>query len=370
MNRRMLLVGALGAAAAFGCTESRAILTDPVSPNAYDYQMLSTGTNLPRGTAVFVFHRNAADATPDSVNVTLNGLDSLATGFYTAWAGDSLGTDGSWRRLTGLLTAVRQDTGFDAIGNAVPAAPISFDFGQQSAITNGGPRTTFTWKFTRASSGLAASDSIQTFMITIEGTNSATTPSASRRPLWARRGEGSAVPASGKAFRTTALKFGNWAPLALNEYLFSATPARGRTYIQANVMETDDSTLARAPMGYYYALFAVKAPPVGQLTGGDTLFMGELTSPWPRRNLSLYNSDSLVTDPLVVLNVPPSILSASGRMSADTIPKLSANAAAGTPYKGYTELRLNLESKNGFRGQMGAGRILAGAIPFFITVGQ
>jgi hypothetical protein len=356
MNRRILMLGAVGALAVGACNENRAILTDPITANAYDFQMVNLATNLPRGTARFRFGNQATD----SVVLTLQGNDSLSTGFYTAWIGDSLGTN--WKRATGLLTAVRQDTGQDAIGNAIPLTPVSFNFGQQSAIQNGGPRTVFTWTFTRASAGLLASDSIQTFMISLEGTNAATAPNASRRPLWARRGDG-----SGASPRSISLRFGNWNTTPLTEYLFSSTPARGRAFIQASLMEVDDSTLARAPMGYYYATYAIKA--ATKTAPGDTVFLGDMTSPYPRRNLSLYNSDSLVTDPLVVLTIPPSILSSSIRMSADSIPKLTANGAT-TPYKGYTEVRTTLENKNSARGRMGPARVLVGSILFFITVGQ
>jgi hypothetical protein len=355
MKNRVLLLTVAGALAVGACTEQRAILTDPVRLNAYDFLMVNTATNLPRGSTRFRF----GNAATDSIVVSLQGADTLGTtGFYTAWIGDSLGTN--WVRATGLVTAVRQDTVLDALGNPVPATPLSFNFGLQSAIQNGGPRTTVTWSFARSSSGLAATDSMQTFLITVESNSTATTPSASRRPLWARRGDG-----SGASPRTISLKFGNWGTTSLTEYRFIATPARGRAFIQGPVLEVNDSTMPRPPVGYYYAVYAIKA--AAGTVAGDTVFVGDLTSPWPRRNLSLYNSDSLVTDPAVVVTIPPSILSGSARMSADTIAKLGSGP---TPYKGYTEVRLSLESKNGIRGRMSEARMLAGSILFFITVGQ
>jgi hypothetical protein len=372
MNRRLLLLGGFAVVSAAACSEKRANLTDPVGASAYGYQMQQTATNLPRGTVRYKFHATPAAVTPDSFVVTLQGIDSLGTsGFYTAWAGDSLGT--TFKRITGVLEAQRTDTTLDAVGNILPAPQPKVTVGTASAIQNGSARTTYTWRFERTNAGLLATDSMVVFLISIEESSTAATP-GSRRPLFARRSEGS--PAAGAASST--LRFGNYAGNPLEQYLYVATPARGRGVVWGNIIEVDDSTMARPPLGYYYAVYAFKDVPPGS-TAGDTLFVGELTSPYPRRNLSLYNADSVRTDPLVVLDNPRSILTGSARISADTVAKLPKGVActgyaAGVnfecPYKGYSQIRLTLESKNGIRGRMSPNRVLGSAFPFVVTAGQ
>ncbi|HYV98337.1 MAG TPA: hypothetical protein VE967_12830 [Gemmatimonadaceae bacterium] len=372
MNRRILVLGGFAILTAAACNEKRALLSDPIGASAYGYQMQQQATNIPRGSVRFKFHATPAAVTPDSFVVTLQGIDSLGpNGFYTAWAGDSLGT--TFKRITGVLEAQRTDTALDALGNVLSQPQPKVTVGTFSAIQNGSARTTYTWRFERTNAGLAATDSMVVFLITVEDNNAATTPNATRRPLWARRSEGG--PAGGLA--TSTLRFGNYAGNPLSQYLFVPTPARGRGVIWGSILEVTDSTLSRPPLGYYYAVYAVKEVPPGQ-TNGDTLFVGDLTSPYPRRNLSLYNADSIRTDPLVVLDIPPSISVGAARISADTVSKLPKDVVCtdygdkvvSCPYKGYSNVRLTLESKNAIRGRMGPARILGAAIPFVVTAGQ
>jgi hypothetical protein len=363
VNRKLLILAGLAVAGAgVACTEERSDLDDTIAPNAYGFQLVGAATNLPRGSARWVFKRNAADARPDSIIVTLSGLDSLDTGFYTAWVGDSLGT--TFKRLTGALSASRLDTTLDQDGNVV-ATPVDIpttdpSMGQKSAIKNGSPRTSYTWIFTRASAGLAASDSMQTFLITLEDSESATEPNATRRPLWARRGQGSPSASNGTA--NASIRFGNYASEIADDYLFSPAPARGRGFFQQDVVIINDSTLVRPPRGYYYA-FYLAGPFYG--AAGDTLFLGPQTSPWPRRHLSQFHADSMITDPLVVLDAPPSILAGSVRVSADTMPGLPADF----PYKGFNEVWLTVAPKVGFIGRMGTARVLRATVPFVINSG-
>lgn len=319
MNRRIVLLSAVGAVAVgVACSENHPTLLKTAAPNAYGFQLQTNGTNLPRGSVRYVI--KGATATPDSVQVTIQGIDSLATGFYTPWIGDSLGT--TWKRATGQLVVARQDTGLDAIGNVFSQPIVTTDLGQQSAVKNGGWKNKYTWTFTRASAGLVAGDSIITFMISLEETNAAATPSASRRPLWSRRsdvGFTAGTSTGGAVTRTLGLRFGNYAPLPLNEYLFSSAPARGRGAFQGQTLLINDSTMARPPMGYYYAVYGAGDfyPPTGS-AASDTIYFGRQKSPWPQRDQvqDQYLSDSLVTDPAVVLAAPPSILAGSFRAEA------------------------------------------------------
>lgn len=377
MNRRLMILGAAGVVSLAACSEKRAILTDPIGATAYGYNMANLATNLPRGTVRFKYHTSAAAVTPESVTVTLSGIDSLSSGFYTAWIGDSLGT--TFKRVTGLLTAVRTDTSLDAIGNIV-ATPVPLTLGTFSAIQNGNTRTTFTWKFERTAAGAASADSATVFLISIESSNAATTPNATRRPIFARRPEGS--PSGGVA--TSPIRFGNYAASTSDQYLYSATPARGRGFVWGEVLFTRDSSLAVPPIGYYYATYLIKFVPPGATTG-DTLFLGDLTSPWPNDGVSLHDADSVASiDPTNVVAALPTfpqnreIIAGAVRISADTVAALpsaicSTNAAGDNrpcPYMGFTEVRLTLESKNAARGRMGPARILGGAVPFVITSGQ
>jgi hypothetical protein len=204
---------------------------------------------------------------------------------------------------------------------------------------------------------------IQTFLVTIESTEGATTP-GSRRVLWARRDGGT----------TRAIQFGNWGPTAQEQFLFVGT-ARGRAAIQQTLLIAVDSSMPRPPLGYYYAMWAHKRVP-GQTTGWDTIFLGEQTSPFPRRHLSQYNADSVITDAAVVLNVPRSIIAGSVRFDARDEPSLlnpevdrPACQSYGCPFLGYNEFWVTIEPKDGIRGRMGAGRILLASIPTIVGDG-
>lgn len=368
MNRRVILFGAAMAVVAGACSDKRATVSEPIAPEAFGFQLAVAATNLPRGSVRFQFPRDAADVVRDSLTVTLNGLDALSSGFYTAWIGDSLG--GSFTRATGALSVVTVDTTFDADGNPL-GTPTASAVGNVSSFTDGGPNKTFTWAFSRTGAGLAASDSIQTFLVTIESTDGATVPGPNRA-LWARRGEGTNVPAAGTAFRTSAMRFGNWGPTAAEQFLYVGT-LRGRVMIQQTLLIAVDSSMLRPPIGYYYAMWALKTL-VGQTTGWDTIFLGEQTSPWPRRHLSQYNADTEITDPEVVLNVPRSIVAGSVRFDADTVPSLlnptvdrEGCRVYGCPFLGYNQFWVTLENKNATRGRMGPGRVGVGNIPSIVS---
>ena len=365
MNRRLLVVSSIAAAGIIAaCDEKTSDLSDTVRPNAYGFQMVGQATNLPRASVRFAMAKASAGR-PESIVVVLRGLDTLSTGFYTAWVGDSLGT--SFVRAAGALTIVRQDTTLNALGQ-VDTAVTTIPMGAVSALSNGGANQTWTWVFARADIGIAASDSMQVFMLTMEDAANAATP-GSRKFLWARRGEGTAfiidlngnnAPPPDTINRTASSKIGNYGSTTLTEYVYSSAPARGRGYFQRQVFSVNDSTLARPPLGFYYAIY-LHGP---LYLTSDTLFVGDLRSPWPRRELSLFNADTLITDPEVVLAVPPSILAGAIRISGDTL-----GMPANFPYAGYAFVRLNLEAKMGIRGRMGPSRILQAPVPFGILSG-
>jgi hypothetical protein len=365
-----LLAFAAGAILVVACDETRPTLSDPVTGNAYGFVLVPNATNLPNaGSARFVFKRTATETTPDSVVITIRGLDSLSSGFYTLWVGDSLGT--SFKRAAGDVSFVRTDTVFNADGGVI-ATPTTVNLGTVSSFSNGSPRENFTIKITRATAGLAVSDSMQTVLITVEPTNAATTPTLTSAPLFARRGDfTNVVPAApAVAFKTAAVRFGNFGPLAIDQYLFIPT-IRGRGAFQGPILIVNDSSLSRPPRGYFYAFWAIKAA-VGT-TPGDTIYLGEQRSPYPRRDISQRDADVSNPDPLVILTTPPEILAGSIRVSADTLGLTGTTCAddtPGCPWKGVTEIWVTLEPKAGFSGRMGVMRIANAFAPGVITLGQ
>lgn len=367
MKRTSALM-AFGAAAiiAVACDGSRATLSDPVEGYAYGFNFVANATNLPNAaSARFVFKRTPADVFPDSITITgLRGLDSLSSGFYTLWAGDSLGT--TFKRVTGAVTVTRVDTSFNADGGVIATTTV-VPLGNVSSFKNGSPRETFRIDIARATSGLTAADSMQTLLVTVESSDAATTP-GSVQVLFARRGDGSAVlPDTGVVatrprFRNATIRMGNYGPLAASQYLFIPT-LRGRGFFQGPLLIVNDSSLSRPPKGYFYAVWAIKAP-VGA-EPGDTIYLGEQRSPYPNRSISHRDADVSIPDPAVVLTNPPEILAGSVRVSADTL-----GLPSDFPWKGFTEVWVTLEPKAGFDGRMGVMRIANGFVPGVITLGQ
>ncbi|MBC7790971.1 MAG: hypothetical protein H7Z74_13575 [Anaerolineae bacterium] len=344
------------------CNPDRAVSTDAVGDPAYGIQLVLTGSNVPKGSVKFTFPRNAADPVRDTVRVTLTGLDTLESGFYTVFLGDSLGT--SFKRATGTLIVTRTDTVLNALGDPVPQ-PTTTTFQNVSSFQNGGPRNSVVFVTTRAQSGLTASDSIQTVLVTIEDNAQATTPSASRRPIFARRGQGTAVPATGAASRTSQILFGNYGGANRSDDFVFIPTGRGRAYVRGSVLVINDSSLTRPPLGYYYAAFAVKGD--STRTPIDTVYLGEFTAPFPRRNLSLFNADSLIVDPLVQPAGQRAVLAASIRIDADTVSGLGSGS---NPFLGFTEVFVTLESKNKVPDRLGPAIILRAALPDIIRLGR
>jgi hypothetical protein len=349
MNRRLLALTAVLAIGLAACDEERANVNEPDYPEAYGFSLSPAATNLPRGTARFL------TTGAESVTVTLTGLDSLSSGAYTAWLGDSLGTN--FVRVTGALSVVRVDTTFNSDGIPIPN-PVTLTLGNVSSFRNGGSNQTFTWRFTRAASGVGTGP-MQHLVISVEDSDGATTINSSRRPIFARRGD--AALASGA--RTPALIFGNYAPLAENQYRFVPT-VRGRGFFRGQTLVVNDSTMSRPPRGYYYAMYVYKRS-FGAIQA-DTQYLGEQRSPYPNRALSQRNADSIVTDPANVFDTPYYITAGSVLFRADTV----ASLPAAFPFKDFFEVWMTLQSKNAEEGRMGIGRMAFGVVPAVISVGE
>lgn len=387
---------ALIATAAAACSPDRAVSDNPVGDPAYGIQMLLTPSNLPRGQARFPAP-NTTDVPPtitanDTISVTVAGLDSLEGATYAVWLADEDGL--SITKATGTLIVVRTDTVLDQFGDPV-AAPDTSVITNVSAFSNGGPRHQMTFATSRAASGLAATDPVDVVFLSIESDPNASSPSETRRPLWGRNTGGTLVQTRhidtittlpvlvtdttfDRRFRITNIVFGNFAFDPADQYVF--VPAgRGRAFFRGDVIVINDSSLSRPPLGYYYAAYVVKSDDVTNLPV-DTVYLGPVTAPFPNREISLRNADSVLLAPEVqVLVVPPNlagswanpspsaILAASTRASADTV---AALMGATGPFRGLTEVFITLESKHAPEGRLGPAILLRAGVPEIVRFGN
>jgi len=97
------------------------------------------------------------------------------------------------------------------------------------------------------------------------------------------------------------------------------------------------------------------------------VYLGEFTAPFPRRNLSLFNADSVIVDPLVQPEGQGAVLAASIRIDADTVSGLGSQA---NPFLGFTEIFVTLESKNKVPDRLGPVIVLRASLPDIIRLGR
>ena len=394
--RRFIFPAVAGVLALSACEPDQAITTEPVGDPAYGILLQLGPTNLPRGTARFP-NPSATDVPPttttaDTISVTLSGLDSLEGASYSVWLADA--DEASVVKATGTLTVIRTDTILDAFGDPV-AVPDTTVFANVSAFSNGGPRHQMIFATSLAQSGLAVTDSVNVIFVSVESDANATSPSPTRRPLWARNAGGALVtvlhidtiatlPAVvtdttiDRRFRRVNLSFGNFAFDAAQQYVY--VPAgRGRAYFRGADLVINDSSLSRPPLGYYYAAYVVKSDDVTNLPV-DTVYLGPITAPFPNRDVSLLHADSVLVAPEVqVLVIPPNlaggwanpspsaILAASTRVSADTISALMGATGA---FRGLTQVFITLESKNAAEGRLGPAILLRAGVPEIVRFGE
>ncbi|MDQ6635078.1 MAG: hypothetical protein M3Z10_10030 [Gemmatimonadota bacterium] len=318
-----------------GCSQDRAAVTDPFGPPAYNFRLSKVGTNLPHGTVDVT--APATDST--GIKVTLQGLEPLTSGVYQLWLGSQTDSAASgFVKAVGSLVVARTDTTVNAAGDPVFRTDTTLRQSNVSSFTIGGAKLTIIVNITKLSLG---SDPLakNLLLVTVEDNASATTPGASR-PLW-------------RSFSTTTsssgpLNFGTFNAKPDSAYVFVLS-GRGTASVFGGILVLDDSALSRPPVGYYYAVFAVKRDSVGKAV--DTLALGAQTAPYPNRSQSLRDAD-ITLIPGVVIASPPEILAAANRIKSDTIPRLDK----ATPYAGFTDLIITLQHKKG------AGTIASPAI--------
>ena len=369
-SMRFLTIGALSAAVLVGsaCEDTRSTTLEPVGDLGFGTVLSKTSTNLPRG---FVNFPAAiiASATPanDSVIVTLSGLDSLSTGAYNVWFANDSAT--KFVRATTLnIRETRVDSTINAAGDPVFTTTVSNVTGVTS-FRSGGSNKTFRVATSRATAtGMAATDSLNVVLVSIEGATPGAAP-GEVRSLWARRSQAT-TNVAGIRFGTFAPRIPPAAdagkPAAGQEFVVaSSTTAgvatmtivpRGRVEVRGKIMVANDSNYLRPPVGYYYNAYAVKFDTTGRFN--DTVYVGRRTSPYPAR-ISLYESDKTNPAPDVVFDSPRVIFAMATRVSTDTIPDANTSPA----WLNFGLVRVNLQAKASQEGRMGPNTVLEATLP-------
>jgi hypothetical protein len=366
---RYLLFSALGASlvVASGCDDNRSITNENVGSLGFGINLAPQNTNLPRGTVTFPVAIVAATPSTDSVIVTLAGLDSLTTGTYTLWFANDSST--KFSRVTNFnMTITRLDSTLNAAGDPVFTPTVTQRPGQ-SGFRTGGSNLSFRLATARdATTGMAASDSLNIALVSIEPAAPGATP-GEVRALWARRSQATNRVA-GIRFGTfgrgvpTAANAGN--PTATQEFVVATSSTagvatmtivpRGRVEVRGPVMVVNDSNYFRPPVGYYYNAYAIKFDTISRSV--DTVYIGRRTSPFPARN-SLYEADKINPSPDVVFDSPKVIFAMASRVSTDTIPEANTTP----PWLDFGLVRVNLQSKNSEEGRMGPNTVLQALLP-------
>jgi hypothetical protein len=361
MRKFIGLVASLGLLATAACEDTRSITSEPVGDLGFGTVFAKTSTNLPRGTVTFPA-AIVASATPanDSVIVSLAGLDSLTTGTYTMWfANDSAS---KWVKVASMnVRATRVDSSLNALGDPVFTTTVTNSNGV-AGYRGGGPRKVLRFATARnAATGMAATDSLNIVLISVESGAGGAAPGPSR-PLWARRSQAASNVAS--------VRFGTFGrgipanagmPAANQEFVVATNGVmtivpRGRVEVRGKIMILNDSNYFRPPVGYYYSAYAIKFDSTGKFV--DTVYVGRRTSPYPNRT-SLYEADVSNPAPDVVFDSPLVIFAMASRISADSVPKANSTPA----WLDFGMVRVNIESKYAQEGVMGPATILEATLP-------
>jgi hypothetical protein len=366
---RAVILGATGAAVAVAaaCGDERSILTEPAGPLGFGTILVRTATNIPRGFVNFPASPVAsANPANDSIIVTLSGLDSLATGSYVVWVGNDSGT--KFARATGNLRITQVDSGLNAAGDPVFTTTVTNRTGV-NAFASGGANRTFRFATARnAVSGLAATDSANLVLVSIESGTPGAAPGPNRN-LWARRSQGN----------PGGLRFGNWkrrltstvpgfVPTDETEFIISTSSTagaanmpiipRGRVEVRGSILVANDSNYFRPPVGWYYAAYALKLDTIGRPV--DTVYLGRRTTPYPTRK-DLFTIDTENPAPEVLLDQNRVIFAMATRVSADSLPK--ARTAGKPDWWDFGFVRVTLQPKAGIEGRMGAAAVTEATLP-------
>ena len=346
MNSRILRHGRIAAAAiavvvaATACKSDRATVFEPYGPNSYDFHLSNAddiaSAGLPAGTVTVT--TGATATTPGTVKVTLDNLHALSGSVYKVWIAEAINDD-----LVNVSPLVGNITVTDAAGNETTTANAStFNGGAGTTIVIDADATTF------GSNPSTAQHNV-VFVSIESGTGTSDTPSATQ-PLWALY----TVSANPSTPVTANMTFGAFAKKAADRYAYFIN-GHGEGGVRGTTLIVDDSSLARPPIGYYYGAFLVNAD------ASDTLYLGELTAPFPRRNISLRDADASVVDPVVQTN-PPLITTASILFDGS-----KAGLTGTLPYEGWTNFFIALIAKQGVQGELPPNVVTSGTLPTIVT---
>ena len=329
MNSRILRHGRVAAAAAVlaavavgaACQPDRATVFEPFGPNSYDFHLENAGdvasAGLPQGTV---------DVAGTDITVTMGNLHPLTSGVYKVWAA-TVAND----QLSNVTALTGDVTVTDAEDNSTTTNGTS-------TFADGGAGVTVS-----LTAPVAADNAFNVVFVSIEANAGASAPSTAI-PLWAEiDGDGS-----------YDLTFGNFTAKAADRYAYFIN-GHGEGGVRGTTLIVDDSSLARPPMGYYYGAFLVNAD------GTDTLYLGELTAPFPRRNISLRDADASVVDPVVQTN-PPLIATASLLFDGS-----KAGLTGTLPYENLTNFYISLLAKAGKTGELPPNVITSATLPDIVT---
>lgn len=365
-SMRNLFVGALSASLVLtaACENNRSITSDPVGDLGFGTNFAKKSSNLPRGTVTFPA-AIVASATPASDSVIINfagGLDSLTTGTYTVWFGNDSAT--KWVRATSFNVQVTQvDSSLNAAGDPVFTTTVTNRTGVAGSRAGGSNRA-FRFATSRATAtGMAATDSLNVVLVSVEAGATAGAAPGEARVLWGRRSQANTS-------RVASIRFGNFgrgipaiagAPAANQEFVFATNGnmtivPRGRVEVRGKIMVLNDSNYFRPPVGYFYNAYAIKFDSTGKFQ--DTVYLGRRTSPYPART-PLYEADKTNPAPDVVFDSPLVIFAMATRVSTDTLPK----AVSTKPWLDFGAVRVNIESKYAQEGRMGPATLVEATLP-------
>lgn len=363
MRSMRVILGVVAASVALAaCGDERSITSEYQGDLGFGTAYGKTATNLPRGSVTYpVAIVSSATPATDSVIMTVTGLDSLTTGTYTLWFANDSAT--KWVRATNMnVTVTRVDSSLNAQGDPVFTTTVTPRPGI-NGFKAGGSNLSFRVATARdAATGMAATDSLNTVLLSVETAAPGAAP-GEVRAMWTRRSQANAS-------RVSTIRFGTFKPRlapipgapGANEEFVVATNGvmtivpRGRVEVRGKIMISNDSNYLRPPVGYYYNAYVIKLDSTGKFR--DTVYIGRRASPYPART-SLYEADKTNPSPDVVFDTPFVVNAMSTRVSTDTIP----DANSTPPWKDFGFVRVNLQSKYSQEGRMGPNTLIEAVLP-------
>jgi len=348
------MVAVVSSAALFGaCRVDRATIFEPIGRPSFDFSFSPPATAaeraLPGGTITVSRPGPAGSTAAGTVRIRLTNLQPLTSGVYQVFIGTQAGDTlrdviparGTLRVIRPVATVVDTTKTLDTTVTA-----------NVSSTNAGGANVVLEFTLNEASLGSNPTLPGRNVVLVSMQASETTTPPAIVSPLFGFF----TTPAAGATAVTTNLLFGNYEPVTSRRYVFQAV-GRGRGGVRGNVLAIDDTLLARPPIGFFYAAFALRTDSAGNALAPE--YLGELTAPFPNRDRSLRNAD---TDTIagVVFDRPAAISAASLRF-------VTTSDTAFVLRMGNIDIVIVLISKFAAEGSLPPNRILKGTLPGIVT---